>query len=160
MKRSLPQSSWITLLLYSPGIYDEVNEPIVGTVRLMKGLFLMCQEIPISSLKPYKFEPYLYGPCSFAVYRDLSNLKMKGVILEQKKGGQGYRKDLSSFYKLRYRGERRAERLWNEIPSPTKTKIRTIKTKVNDTSFLSLLRYVYNKYPKHAKNTVLPGLRE
>lgn len=155
MKKQFSQSSWIVLLLHSPGVDDRKNEPIIGSVRLMKGIFLMCQEVRINRLSPYKFEPYLYGPTSFGVYRHINGLKREGIIHEQKTQGSRW-----GIYKLTYRGERRGERLWRDIPEPAREKIRKIKVRVNESLFLSLLNYVYTKYPKFAKSTVLKGLRE
>lgn len=155
MKRKYAQNSWIVLLLHSPGANNRKNEPIIGSVRLMKGIFLMCQEVRIADLKPYKFEPYLYGPTSFEVYRQVDVLKMRGIIREQKTLGSRW-----GIYKLTYRGEKRAERIWKEIPEITREKIRKIKIEVSKPAFLSMLNYVYTKYPKFAKKTVLKGLRK
>lgn len=153
-KEQLPQNSWILLLLYSPGVYDKVNEPIIGSLRLMKGLFLMSQEVGIKNLPPYKFEAYLYGPCSTKVYRHIDGLKMHGAINEQEIPRKRW-----PYYKLTYYGTKRAERLWKQISTEERRKIREIKTKVNKSSILELLRYIYAAYPKFAKNTVLSGLR-
>lgn len=151
----MPQNSWLLLLLYSPGVYDKVNEAIIGTLRLMKGLFLMCQEVDIKKLSPYKFEAYLYGPCSVKVYRHIDNLKMHGLINEQEIPQKRW-----AHYRLTYYGKKRAVKLWKQISTEERRKIREIKTKVNKLSILELLKYVYAKYPKFAKNSVLSGLRK
>lgn len=151
----LPRSTWIVLLLYSLGRENELNEPIIGSVRLMKGLFLMSQELRLQKLRPYRFVPYLYGPTSFEAYSDINGLIFQGAIYEQASAKRGW-----SRYALTYQGQTRAARLWKSLPEKDKEKIRKIKQKVNGYSFLELLRYVYQKYPKFAKSTVLPGLKK
>lgn len=148
--RTKPRSNWLVLLLYSPGTRNRVNEPIIGSIRIMKGLFLMKQEVKIRNFDYYKFEPYLYGPMSVQVYRDLKTLTMKGVI--QKLIIANKRWDI---FKLTYRGCKRAERLWESLPGSTQKSIIEIKREINSRSFLSLLEYVYNKYPKFAKQSII-----
>ena len=68
------------LLLYSPGVAEEFNEPIVGRTRLMKMLFLFLKEgmhhfqrgADISEERFYEFFPWNFGPFSSQVYDDLT----------------------------------------------------------------------------------------
>jgi len=48
------------------------NVKPLSPIQLMKGLFFIKQELELKDF--YEFEPYLYGPCSFEVYRDLEIL--------------------------------------------------------------------------------------
>ena len=143
------RSNRIVILLHSPGKHDRLNEPIIGSIRIMKGLFLMEQDVKMK-FTSYRFEPYLYGPMSVAVYRDIKDLITLGII--QRRMMPDKRLDL---FRLTYRGCKRAERLWKSLPDSTRKSIREIKREVNTRTFLSLLEYVYGKYPKFAKQSII-----
>ena len=60
------------LLLYSPGVQNETNEPIVGRTRLVKMLFLFKTEAlkhfrsgtALNESEFYQFFPWNFGPFS------------------------------------------------------------------------------------------------
>jgi hypothetical protein len=67
------------VLLYF--IYATIeNVKLLSPIQLMKGLFLIKQELELKDF--YEFEPYLYGPCSFEVYRDLEILTKERLITQ------------------------------------------------------------------------------
>ena len=78
----------LLLLLYSPGVSDGVNEPVVGRTRLVKMLFLFRQEVlsefrkgtEINEDNFYEFFAWSYGPFSSAVYDDLNFFSLRGFI--------------------------------------------------------------------------------
>jgi hypothetical protein len=78
----------LLLLLYSPGVHDAPNEPIVGRTRLVKMLFLFKEELldefrrgtEITEEKFYEFFPWSYGPFSSQVYDDLNFFILRGFI--------------------------------------------------------------------------------
>ncbi len=156
--------------LYSPGIRDNVNEPIEGGVRLMKMLFLLSQEMRGKLPNFYKFEPYLYGPYSLDLYRDIGKLTKARLVSWRSQGrwssykltqrivttipGDG-RATVWRSYKLTWKGFKIAERTYRQLPPPVKKKLRETKRIVNGRSFLSLLKYVYGKYPEFAKNSII-----
>lgn len=78
----------LLLLLYSPGIRDEPNEPIVGRTRLVKMLFLFREEVlpefrrgtEINEDNFYEFFAWSYGPFSRQVYDDLQFFTLRGFI--------------------------------------------------------------------------------
>lgn len=78
----------LLLLLYSPGLRDEPNEPIVGRTRLVKMLFLFREELlpefrlgtEITTENFYKFFAWSYGPFSRQVYDDLQFFTLRGFI--------------------------------------------------------------------------------
>ncbi len=69
----------LLLLLYSPGIENNINEPIKGRTRLIKMMFLFNEEIKKSFLSDSKIEiekyqafyPWDYGPFSKEIYDDI-----------------------------------------------------------------------------------------
>lgn len=78
----------LLLFLYTPGITDEINEPIVGRTRLMKMAFLFEKELKKDFLKGndaqiFNFIPYLFGPYDKEVIRNLNFLLDANFILEQ-----------------------------------------------------------------------------
>ena len=78
----------LLLLLYSPGVQGNYNEPIVGRTRLMKLLFLFKKEAlshfqrgtDINDDNFYKFFPWDFGPFSTEVYDDLMFFTLRGFI--------------------------------------------------------------------------------
>jgi len=128
-------------------LYANKKEPVESTVRLMKLLFLfkekMGHSIPIDF---YEFQPYLYGPCSFEVYKDLHNLRKEGLIsvkIDQNKRWE--------VFHITETGERYIEGILGIFPES----IEQIKNKFNKIPFMSLLRYVYSKYPYFAKKSII-----
>jgi len=81
----------LLLLLYSPGIRDEHNEPIVGRTRLIKILFLFKAEglkhfhatTDVTDANFYEFFPWDFGPFSSQVYDDLMFFTLRGFIESQ-----------------------------------------------------------------------------
>ena len=78
----------LLLLLYSPGIRDDANEPIVGRTRLVKMLFLFKAEAlqhfrsgtDINEDNFYDFFAWNFGPFSSQVYDDLTFFTLRGFI--------------------------------------------------------------------------------
>lgn len=76
-KEQLTSKDFLLSLLYSPGIDNEYNEPIIGRTRLTKMIYLFEKEIykkffkDISIVLP-KFEPFYYGPFSKQLFEDLN----------------------------------------------------------------------------------------
>jgi len=78
----------LLLLLYSPGIHADPNEPIVGRTRLVKMLFLFREEVlpvfrkgtEISKQNFYEFFPWNFGPFSRQIYDDLTFFTLRGFI--------------------------------------------------------------------------------
>ena len=78
----------LLLLLYSPGVTEETNEPIQGRTRLTKLLFLFGQELlehfrsgtSITRENFYEFFPWDFGPFSKEVYDDLLFFTLRGFI--------------------------------------------------------------------------------
>jgi Fe2+ or Zn2+ uptake regulation protein len=56
------------------------NVKLLSPIQLMKGLFLIKQELKLKDF--YEFEPYHYSPCSFDVYRDLEILTKERLITQ------------------------------------------------------------------------------
>lgn len=140
----LKKHEWILLALrYKP----------LDRVRLMKALFLFWWHHKDRLEGFFTFQPYLYGPCSFEVYRVLEVLEQKRLIVQLPQPIQEW-----SPYYLTPRGEREAEkakaRLAEESPELAEA-FRSTVEEVARLSFRNLLRRVYGEAPEYATRSVI-----
>ena len=148
--RRLPKISPTDLivgLLFEKGASGKPNEPI-DRIRLMKALFLLSQEE--SRLQgTFKFEPYLYGAVSFAVYDYLRSLEGKGIVTTTKE----YENERWNRYYLTSVGIKVAQSL--KLPQEVVAKIARVKQYVTSKETYQLLREIYAKYPDFATKSVI-----
>ena len=85
-KRELGGKDLLLAFLFSPGIQESINEPIVGRTKLTKMMFLFEKQIypkffkdEISISLP-NFEPYYFGPFSRELFEDLAFFESIGMI--------------------------------------------------------------------------------
>lgn len=114
----------------------------------MKGLFLLSKELKLENF--YTFEPYLYGPCSFDIYNDL-NAFLKENLLTTIKFPTSY----WSYYKVTPQGADKSKKILQFMSEEMITKMKEIKKTVVNKSFIDLLRYIYEKYPEYAVNSIV-----
>ena len=165
----------ILLLLYAPGSSTIVHEPIKGITRLQKLLFLLWKEGGFDSLVPdlHNFNAYDLGPCLDDIYDDLDFMESINLIkVEEVPSGNEYEElDEDSFhqdfgfeipkrktrrdYSLKDIGLIEAEILFKDLEASYKEKLIIIRSRYNSMPFFKLLRYVYKKYPRFAKNSIL-----
>lgn len=115
------------------------NKRSMSPIQIMKALFLYSQQAHPAEF--YKFEPYLYGPCSFEVYHDLRILLNEGLISSTP---SLYSWD---FYSITSQGE--------EMIKEVDKQIEEIKKFVVSKPFIELLKEIYSKYPEFAKNSII-----
>lgn len=146
------RQDFLLAFLYLPAKQgDKVAAEPIDPIRIMKGLFLFGMEKRTELRDFYVFEPYLYGPCSFQVYSDLRDLIAAGNVDELV---------LSpfhrwSYYRLTEQGKRRAQQVIAVLPEALVVKLRNVKETVMSKSFLDLLRYIYEKYPAYAAESII-----
>ncbi|MHA1506053.1 MAG: hypothetical protein ACTSR0_02540 [Candidatus Asgardarchaeia archaeon] len=133
-------------LMYLPT--DKKSE-MMSPIQIMKSLFLFKMELGLSDSEFYRFEPYLYGPCSFDVYSDLALLQSQGLI-DTEPSFWGWK-----YYRLTDKGLNVAKEVVKDMDKSMLDKLQKIKTIVMSKSFMELLRYVYTKYPEYAKNSII-----
>lgn len=132
-----------------------------------------------------QFEPYYFGPFSKQLFEDLSFFKAIGLIevsktniplspahkMESEKAddiefddewnevsfdSEDDEEEFESKYYLSVNGKKYvAEKVWDCFSSVQKEKLKQFKAQINRISLNSLLRYVYNKYPDDAVNSVI-----
>ncbi len=85
----------LLLLLYSPGVTKQVNEPVKGRTRILKMLFIFKEEAlkyfkkntDIAEDKFYEYFPWKFGPFSSQVYDDITFFLLRGFITSQDSEG-------------------------------------------------------------------------
>ena len=85
----------LLLLLYSPGVKQEFNEPIKGRTRILKMLFLFREEAlkhfqkntDINDDNFYEYFAWKFGPFSEQVYDDITFFLLRDFITSQDSEG-------------------------------------------------------------------------
>lgn len=139
---------WLLLFisLHLPGRADI---PPLDPVRIMKGLFLLNQRATLPANERYDFVPYLYGPCSRDIYRDLDTLVSGGLLAAEQPWGRSW-----SLYSPTARGRLEAERLQANVSPRAMDIMREIKNHIVSVPFGRLLQEVYRQYPEYATRSV------
>lgn len=122
---------------------DKLN--FLMPIQIMKGLFLIKKEQNPEDF--YSFVPYLYGPCSFDIYRDLNELTNEGLITTVKS------RQKWNYYRITPSGRELCKEI--TLNDDLLENIKNNKKLVMEKSFIDLLEYVYNKYPEYAKNSIV-----
>jgi len=139
----MKQSDWLLAFLYAPGDTGKFNEE-VDELKLMKQMFILGDEIKASNY--YSFIPSDSGPFSVELYKNIKKLKAEGLVV----------KNLSKEKKcatimLSSQGESVAKKILEKLEENKKKKIVEIKKKFNNSSYHSLLTYIYARHPEFAE---------
>lgn len=116
----------------------------------MKALFLVWRRSGGNVPDFFHFEPYLYGPCSFELYRVLRELEEKGLIVQPPHPVQQWAK-----YYLTERGKAEAESVSRHIDPGILKKMEQAVDEVACLDFYALLKKVYKEAPEFAVNSVM-----
>jgi len=138
-----PKAKWILAILRIAPL---------DRIHIMKALFLFQRrvgEIP----DYFHFEPYLYGPCSFEVYKVLATLEDDGIIIRPLHPMPQWVE-----YYLTRRGKKEADRAVNDIAPDLLQRLEEITKEVSQLGFYELLRRVYEEAPDFAMNSILRGV--
>jgi DNA-binding PadR family transcriptional regulator len=133
---------WLLLLLAGAA------EPI-DRVRIQKAMFLFAERSKAPVSEKYGFEPYHYGPFSFAIYPDLATLQKEGLIQAEVRGWTR-----SPSYSLTRVGAERAVSLKRGVPGPRVDLLAHLRDWVMERSFSQLLRDIYQLYPEYATKSI------
>ena len=169
----------LMMLLAAPGVRGEEGEPVQGTTRLQKLLFLMEHEADLKPTKgkDFDFTAWKFGPVSKELYDDLEKLENLG-LLESEPVSQPSKTELDenglsfddlmgeeeaqsrdSFEEKKYRLTAKGLQ-WvreHEMRKDTFNKIRRIKEKYGALSLQDLLHYVYTEFPKMTTASEIKG---
>jgi len=124
------------------------NKPISRMV-FVKLMFLLRHETAMKGERSfYDFVPYMYGPFSFALYRDLTNLSRDGyVILDAEQ--------VSLCKHTAYLTEKKID----ELPSVFSESVDKVVRRHGGKSQMVLVEDVYHRYPWYATRSELTGIR-
>lgn len=144
--KKINREEWMLALLLIRGSSGEA-EPIVGRLKLMKQLFVIGQLLKPANF--YEFVPYLYGPCSFDVYKDLQALLSINAIdvIDEFRDGYGT-------HKISEKGMHEFRPVFDSLDSATKSAIEKVKRDYNNLSTIELLAKIYKEYPDFAINSM------
>lgn len=118
----------------------------IDPIRIMKGMFIFYNESDIKLQDFYDFVPYLYGPCSFAIYRDIDKFVSEKFVEEIENSQSKW-----YYYTTTQLGGKEIAYL----PEDLKQKLTDVKKFVLNLSFIDLLKYVYKKYPDYASSSII-----
>jgi len=134
--------SWLYLLFSgSPSSIDRV--------RIQKAMFIFAMRGRVSPEQRYDFVPYLYGPFSNDIYRDLGSMVASGHLELGQPAGTS-----SPSYHLTLAGERLAQVYLDAAPSKQVAYLRRVREFVLAMDFGRLLKAVYEAYPEYATRSV------
>jgi uncharacterized phage-associated protein len=177
--QDLTRGQMLMMLLAAPGVRGKEGEPIQGTTRLQKLLFLMEHE---AKLKPSKgddfdFTAWKFGPVSKELYDDLEKLENLGLLESEPVSepskteldeyglsfddlmGEEESQSRDSFEEKRYRLSAKGLQ-WvrdRELHTEAFDKIKRIKEKYGALSLQDLLHYVYTKFPDMTTASEIKG---
>ena len=177
--QDLTRGQMLMMLLAAPGVRGKVGEPIQGTTRLQKLLFLWStkrnshrQRATILLSTAWKF-----GPVSKELYDDLEKLENLGLLESEPVSepskteldeyglsfddlmGEEESQSRDSFEEKRYRLSEKGLK-WvrdHELDTEAFDKIRKIKEKYGALSLQDLLHYVYTKFPDMTTASEIKG---
>jgi uncharacterized protein len=169
----------LMMLLAAPGMRGREGEPIQGTTRLQKLLFLIEHEAKLKPTKgsDFDFTAWKFGPVSKELYDDLEKLENLGLLESEPVSqpstteldeyglsfddlmGEEETQSRDSFEEKKYRlSEKGLE--WvreHELHTEAFDKIRKIKEKYGALSLQDLLHYVYTKFPDMTTASEIKG---
>ncbi len=154
-------------LLYAKGSTGKINEPIAGTTKLEKFMFLLSRESQLkNAIKDYDFAPDNFGPCSHELFDDIEMLKDAKFIEEKETNvmsplDEGDSNACQSaeidsveypqrlrIFSLTTKGIKIGEILFNSMTPIDQQKIISLKQAYNKKPVSQIVRDVYKKYPE------------
>jgi len=181
----LSRAQLLMLLLAAPGSRGQEAEPIQGTTRLQKLMFLLEHEAGLQTTKgpDLDFTAYKFGPVSKELYDDLEKLENLGFLQSDPVSapseaeldeygfafddlmGEEKQESRESLEEKKYRLTPKGVEWLRARTDPSQDadvldRIRRLKGKYGGLSLQDLLHYVYTKYPEmttasEIKNRVL-----
>jgi uncharacterized protein YwgA len=167
----------LLVLLYADD-GKRVHAPIEGITRLDKLMFLLSKTEEFGGLfeDDYEFTPYNFGPYATELLDDIEALEEEGLltsksvgppqgatetrdaeIIEEETGEAEVRWDMYPFqsYRLTKDGKSIIKKLYDCLTEKQKSKLHEIKKSFNRLPLTSLLKYVYEEYPKSASESLI-----
>lgn len=131
---AIEKKDWILLAL---------RESPLDRIHIMKALFLVWNRSGRNMPDYFKFEPYLYGPCSFEIYSVLYDLSKEGFIVQPPHPMRQWAK-----YYLTDRGKIVADEAAKRANPDIVGLLEQVAHEVAQLGFSELLRRVYSEAPE------------
>jgi len=129
-------------------LLSRTNKPLSPTV-FVKLAFLLRQETGLKNEPTfYDFVPYKYGPFSFALYRELTNLRRDGYVTPDEE-----------HVAICERTVGLAEKKIDELPAAFHEAVEKVVRRYGRKSQTGLVKEVYTRYPWYAIKSELADLR-
>jgi len=143
----MQKQDWLLIYLDLPSTNEQ---SYIDPIRIQKGLFLFGMKNKERIGAFYSFKPYLYGPYSPEIYKDLRELQKQGLVLEQSIVRKGW-----NCYTLTKAGKLKAKSFINNDTYPLVAKMAAIKLNVTKLSVLGLLKEIYEEYEDYAVKSIV-----
>ena len=140
----MEKKDWILLAL---------QESPLDRLHLMKVLFLTWHRYGRNIPGYFRFEPYLYGPCSFETYSVLERLSNEQHLAQPPHPVQQWAK-----YYLTDKGKRVANEARDRVNPEVLRVLDGVVREVSALGFSKLLTRVYAEAPDFAVNSVVRGV--
>lgn len=137
---SLKKKDWVLLAL---------RRTPLDRIHIMKTLFLIWHRSERNIPDYFKFEPYLYGPCSFEVYSALADLQAEGLIVQPPHPVPQWVN-----YYLTAKGKKESEESAKRAYPEALELIEKVVDETSRLNFSELLRKVYAEAPGFAVNSM------
>lgn len=137
---SLTKKDWILLLL---------KQSPLDRIHIMKALFLIWHRSERKIEDYFKFEPYLYGPCSFEVYSVLETLQTDRLIVQPPHPVPQWVN-----YYLTDEGKKKVEEVAKKVSPNTLRLVESVVNEISGIGFYELLKKVYTEAPDFAVNSM------
>lgn len=166
----------LLLLLFAPGVNNEVNDSIVGRTKLVKAIFLFKKEvwkafkkdIELTDENMYEFFAWNYGPFSKQIYDDINFFLLRNFIEVTSVDGDmileeaaewdywlkstGSNDEVNEFNEeaisLTELGKKFTSQLYESLEANQKNLLSEFKKRIQTIQLRALLRYVYSNYPE------------
>jgi uncharacterized protein YwgA len=126
------------------------NAKGLSPVQLQKTLFLLGEELPrFVGNDFYQFSPYHYGPFDRSVYDDAEKLADEGLVAITQRSGENWNRYLATA-----EGCARAEGTKESAPAAAVEYLNNVVAWALRQSFTSLVRAIYERYPRMKANSV------
>ena len=143
----MTRRDWLLLYLALKGAPGGLDP-----VKIQKGMFLFAMEGDRPAEERYIFTPYLYGPMSSEIYRDVERLEADGLVYGERVPGYTWRR-----YSATPAGLDSARALLESANAEAARRLHDIKQRVAQQTFTTLLRDVYARYPRYAERSIFSG---
>ncbi len=127
-----------------------LNAAPLDRLRLMKTAFLSWHRAGRPKSGPFRFEPYLYGPCAFDLYGALNGLLARRLVARAPSAI-----DRWGDYYLTDAGRIEAARAARRLGDRAASRLREIAAWTSKQPFRFLLEKVYSEAPDFATKSVL-----